>query len=73
MNETGNIDDADLKSLKKRVNCSVTTQEDKEYDEQRMPWLEVVEQLPSGTSSVAHLRENVNASELQISLESLRN
>ena len=47
MNEKGNVNNEDLQLLKQRVNCSVTTQADKEYDNQRTPWLEVVEQLPA--------------------------
>ena len=35
-----------LQRLKARVNCEVITPRDGEYDEQRTPWLHVVNQLP---------------------------
>ena len=35
-----------LSQLRQRVRCPVVTPQDKEYDAQRTPWLEVVNQLP---------------------------
>lgn len=63
MNRTENLRDDELQLLKQRVNCSVTTQADKEYDEQRTPWLEVIEQLPSAI---------VNAETVQDIVETIR-
>ena len=43
-----------LQRLKERVNCDVITPRDGEYDEQRTPWLHVVNQLPLAIVNAAN-------------------
>ena len=57
MNNIEFLDDEGVKLLKQKVNCSVVTSGDREYDEQRTPWLEVVEQLPSAIVNAESVRD----------------
>ena len=72
MNSVKFLDDEGVKLFKRKVNCSVVTSGDSEYDEQRTPWLEVVEQLPSAivnAESVQDIAETVRfAGERNIAL-----
>ena len=53
----------DLLILRERVQGAVTTRGDRDYDEQRTPWLDVVEQLPAAI---------VNAETVQDVVETIR-
>ena len=62
MNNVELLDDEGVELLKRKVNCPVITSGDSEYDEQRTPWLEVVEQLPAAivnAESVQDIAETV--------------
>ena len=55
--EQARISPDDLQWLKQQVNGSVTTQLDKDYDNQRTPWLDVIDQLPAAIVNAATLQD----------------
>ena len=46
-----------LQRLKQRVNCNVVTPKDGDYDPQRTPWLDVVNQLPLAIVNAANAQD----------------
>ena len=56
MKQTGTLHDG-LQWLKQQVDGSVTTQKDNDYDDQRTPWLEVIDQLPAAIVNAATVQD----------------
>lgn len=63
MSRTGTLHGNELQLLRQRVSGSVSAHGDKQYDKQRTPWLEVVDQHPSAI---------VNAQTVQDIVETIR-